>query len=89
MYEMLDEEDATNVSEDGQMNTVCFQHGLTQAPYLPTSIQIRTVFFIDPRKIIRAMLIYPASVGRDFDEIIRYVCPFPVVGGRNSQKAHG
>ncbi|GJE85423.1 peroxiredoxin [Phanerochaete sordida] len=53
MYEMLDEQDPSNVSEDGEMNT------------------IRTVFFIDPKKTIRAMLNYPASVGRDFDEVLR------------------
>jgi alkyl hydroperoxide reductase subunit AhpC len=34
---------------------------------------IRTVFIIDPKKTIRAMLLYPASVGRDFDEIIRVI----------------
>ncbi|KAI0779171.1 cysteine peroxiredoxin [Irpex lacteus] len=32
---------------------------------------IRTVFLIDPKKVIRAMLLYPASVGRNFDEILR------------------
>ncbi|KAI0693154.1 cysteine peroxiredoxin [Cytidiella melzeri] len=53
LYDMLDEEDMTNVSSDGEM---CL---------------IRTVFLIDPKKTIRAMLIYPASVGRDFDEILR------------------
>ncbi|KAF7791708.1 hypothetical protein EIP86_002732 [Pleurotus ostreatoroseus] len=34
---------------------------------------IRTVFIIDPKKTIRAMLLYPASVGRDFDEILRVI----------------
>ena len=72
MYEMLDEQDMTNVSEEGQMNTVCPTCDLTETPYSPTPKQIRTVFFIDPQKTIRAMLLYPASVGRDFDEIIRY-----------------
>ena len=32
---------------------------------------IRTVFIIDPKKTIRLMLAYPASTGRNFDEIIR------------------
>ncbi|KAG6872756.1 hypothetical protein C0995_006958 [Termitomyces sp. Mi166 len=32
---------------------------------------IRTVFIIDPKKVIRLTLSYPASTGRNFDEIIR------------------
>jgi len=32
---------------------------------------IRTVFVIDPKKIIRLTIAYPAQVGRSFDEIIR------------------
>ncbi|KDQ64858.1 hypothetical protein JAAARDRAFT_117190 [Jaapia argillacea MUCL 33604] len=34
---------------------------------------VRTVFVIDPKKIIRLTLSYPASTGRNFDEIIRVV----------------
>ena len=32
---------------------------------------IRTVFIVDPKKIIRLKLDYPAVAGRNFDEIIR------------------
>jgi len=34
---------------------------------------VRTVFVIDPKKIIRLTLSYPAQTGRNFDEIIRVV----------------
>ncbi len=34
---------------------------------------IRAVFFIDPEGIIRTILYYPASLGRNFDEIKRIV----------------
>jgi alkyl hydroperoxide reductase subunit AhpC len=40
---------------------------------LTVNLQIRTVFVIDPKKVIRLTLAYPASTGRNFDEIIRYV----------------
>jgi thioredoxin-dependent peroxiredoxin len=32
---------------------------------------VRSVFIIDPKKVIRATLTYPASTGRNFDEILR------------------
>ncbi|GJE84731.1 peroxiredoxin [Phanerochaete sordida] len=55
LYDMLDEQDATNRDAKG----------------LPFTI--RTVFIIDPKKTIRLMLAYPASTGRNFDEIIRVI----------------
>jgi len=53
LYDMLDEQDATNRDAKG----------------LPFTI--RTVFIIDPRKVIRLTVSYPASTGRNFDEVIR------------------
>jgi len=34
---------------------------------------VRSVFIIDPAKKIRLMLTYPASTGRNFDEILRVI----------------
>lgn len=34
---------------------------------------VRAVFFIDPKGIIRTILYYPASLGRNFDEIKRII----------------
>jgi len=34
---------------------------------------VRSVFIIDPKKIIRLMISYPASTGRNFDEIVRVI----------------
>ena len=37
------------------------------------SFTVRTVFIIDPQKKIRLTLTYPASTGRNFDEILRVI----------------
>jgi glutaredoxin/glutathione-dependent peroxiredoxin len=34
---------------------------------------VRTVFVIDPKKVIRLTISYPAQTGRNFDEILRVI----------------
>jgi len=34
---------------------------------------VRSVFIIDPKRVVRATLTYPASTGRNFDEILRVI----------------
>ncbi len=40
-------------------------------PNASDTLTVRSVFFIDPKKKIRAMITYPASTGRNFEEIVR------------------
>ena len=42
-------------------------------PNASTTATVRSVFFIDPKKAIRATLTYPASTGRNFDELLRVI----------------
>ena len=37
------------------------------------SLTVRTVFVIDDKKKVRLMITYPASTGRNFDEILRVI----------------
>lgn len=42
-------------------------------PAMSDTSAVRSVFFIDPKGILRAMVYYPQSLGRNFDEIRRVV----------------
>lgn len=55
--------------EDITMN-VANKYGMIQPGESETQA-VRAVFFIDPKGIIRAIIYYPLSLGRNFDEIYR------------------
>jgi alkyl hydroperoxide reductase subunit AhpC len=40
-------------------------------PNAPNTFTVRSVFFIDPNRQVRAIITYPASTGRNFDELLR------------------
>jgi thioredoxin-dependent peroxiredoxin len=42
-------------------------------PKASTTLTVRSVFIIDAAKVIRASITYPASTGRNFDEILRVI----------------
>ena len=42
-------------------------------PNANDTLTVRSVFVIDPNKKVRLMLTYPASTGRNFDEILRVI----------------
>lgn len=57
--------------EDIKMS-VSRKYGMVQSSVSDTQA-VRSVFFIDPKGIIRAMIYYPPSLGRNFDEIKRVI----------------
>ena len=42
-------------------------------PGASSTVTVRTVFVIDPKRTIRALVYYPLNVGRNVDEIVRLV----------------
>lgn len=42
-------------------------------PKADSTLTVRSVFIIDPSKKVRLILTYPASTGRNFDEILRVI----------------
>ena len=47
--------------------------GRRRPPNASATATVRSVFIIDPKKVIRTTLTYPASTGRNFDEILRVI----------------
>lgn len=42
-------------------------------PNASATATVRSVFIIDPKHVVRATITYPASTGRNFDEILRVI----------------
>lgn len=42
-------------------------------PGASSTVTVRTVFVIDPKRTIRALVYYPLSVGRNVDELVRLI----------------
>lgn len=57
--------------EDLSMD-VAKKYGMIQ-PNASSTLAVRSVFFIDPNAKIRAIIYYPQSLGRNFDEIKRVI----------------
>jgi peroxiredoxin (alkyl hydroperoxide reductase subunit C) len=51
---------------------VAKKYGMIQ-PQESSTKAVRAVFFIDPKGIIRAIIYYPLSLGRNFDELYRVI----------------
>jgi peroxiredoxin (alkyl hydroperoxide reductase subunit C) len=51
---------------------VAKKYGMIQ-PGEATTKAVRAVFVIDPKGIIRTIIYYPLSLGRNFDELLRVV----------------
>ena len=47
-------------------------YGMVHEPSSVTAT-VRCVYFIDPKRILRAMIYYPLNVGRNFDEVVRVI----------------
>ena len=50
---------------------------------------MRSVFFIDPAGVIRAMIHYPMNIGRSIEELLRVLAAFQEVDARQTSTPEG
>ena len=55
---------------DDSSKSVVKQYGMIQ-PHESETKAVRSVFFIDPKSVVRAYFFYPLAVGRNFHELFR------------------
>ena len=55
-------------------------------PNANDTLTVRSVFVIDPAKKIRATITYPASTGRNFDEILRLIDSLQLTDSQASRR---
>ena len=67
--------------EDIKME-VANKYGMIQPGESDTKA-VRAVFFIDPANIIRTIIYYPGSMGRNFDELLRIVIALQTADAHN------
>lgn len=63
-----------------ESRAVANTYGMIHAKALD-SFTVRTVFIIDPKKKVRLTMTYPASTGRNFDEILRVIDALQLADG--------
>lgn len=67
--------------EDITMN-VARMYGMIQ-PGESSTKAVRAVFFVDPKGVIRAIIYYPLSLGRNFDELKRALIALQIADANN------
>ncbi|MGP1664847.1 MAG: peroxiredoxin [Rhodanobacter sp.] len=60
---------------------VATQYGMIH-PKADSTATVRSIFFIDPNKKVRSVLTYPASAGRNIDEVLRILDSLQLTDGR-------
>ena len=74
LVQILDQEIPYPMIADNTM-AVAQKYGMIH-PGESATVTVRAVFFIDPRRTVRALVYYPLNIGRNVDELVRVIDAF-------------